>query len=124
MSYHYLASPYTHPDPEVMHRLYYMSALTATNWLLVKHIWTYSPIVHCHEMANRFDLPRHAEYWQAYNRAMLLPAIGLFILDIPGWETSRGVTYEREVAKAESIPITLLRPSGHTYTQIPTEIPV
>jgi Domain of unknown function (DUF1937) len=118
MSYHYLASPYTHPDPAVVLE-HYEAALKATNWLLSKRIWTYSPIVHCHELANRFDLPIHAEYWEEYNRAMLLSAIGLFVLDIPGRKTSRGVIFEWHLARDESIPITLLRPSGRTYTQTP-----
>jgi Domain of unknown function (DUF1937) len=116
MTYHYLASPYTHPSPAVMEQRYEL-AQNALNWLLAKRVWAYSPIVHCHPLVARFDLPRHADFWASFNRAMLSPAIGLLILDIDGWTTSKGIELEIRVAHEERTPISLLRPTGHTYTR-------
>lgn len=106
MSYIYLASPYSHPNPEVMHARYLaVSAECAA--LLRQHDWTYSPIVHCHELARLHGLPTDFEYWKRYNRAMLSSACSLHILTIPGWEESRGVSSERIMAEAAGLPVVL-----------------
>src|SRR6516225_6948685 len=66
----YLASPYSHPLTEVVNKRY-DAALHATAYLLKHHVWVYSPIVHCHELAFTFDLPLNFDFWTDYNFAML-----------------------------------------------------
>ena len=59
MSYVYLASPYTHEDPEVMNRRYEQTAEWVANRL--KEYGgpvIYSPILHCHYMAVTYNLPK------------------------------------------------------------------
>lgn len=104
MTYIYLASPYSHHDPAIRHERY-EAAQKAVHYLLWNRNWTYSPIVHCHELALRFRLPTAFEFWQEYNFAMLRPAKSLHILTIDGWEESRGVYAERLEAQRLSIPI-------------------
>jgi hypothetical protein len=107
MSYVYLASPYSHANPRVMQDRY-ERAMTALNWLINQRIWTYSPIVHCHELAGRFNLPKDIDFWASYDRAMLVPAKALIILTIDGWTISRGIDLERRIALEERIPIKYL----------------
>jgi hypothetical protein len=106
MSFIYLASPYSHPNPQVMHARYLAVAAECAK-LLKAQDWTYSPIVHCHELARMHGLPTDFEYWKRYNRAMLSSASAFYILTIPGWEQSRGVTAERAMAECAGLKTTL-----------------
>jgi hypothetical protein len=75
--------------------------MSATAWLLRQGIWTFSPIVHCHELAKRHSFPRDFLFWQNYNFAMLGASRGLFVLKLPGWQQSKGVA--GEIAKAKEL---------------------
>jgi hypothetical protein len=115
MTYHYLASPYTHPEHEVMERRY-DAALHALNFLLRRKLWTYSPIVHCHALSKSYDLPRTHDFWQAYNHAMLDTAKGLIILAIEGWNESRGIEDELTTARKLLLPVSFLHPNPNDTT--------
>jgi hypothetical protein len=112
MSFTYLASPYTHTSLDLMQQRY-NEVMAATHWLLKHRIWVYSPIVHCHELAIRYRLPRDAKFWQAYNTTMLLASWRLLILTLPNWQDSVGVEYEMEVAEKHSLPINFLSPTTY-----------
>lgn len=107
----YLASPYTDQDEQVMH-LRFKAAEHCTASLLKKRMWVYSPIVHCHQLAQEFDLPKDFEFWKAYNFAMLRHASGMGILKISGWDISKGVTEERKLAKTLGLPTYFFTPDG------------
>lgn len=91
----YLASPYSSPDPGIMSERYTKTMIVAAG-LLRERRWCYSPIVHCHEMAVRFSLPKDFDYWSEYNYHMLERADEFYILALPGWQESRGVEAERQ----------------------------
>lgn len=103
MSYIYVASPYTSPDPAVMQSRY-EQVEQYTAWLLKNGDWAYSPIVHCHPMTTKYNLPVDAEYWQQYNNAMLRGARVVHFLQMEGWEDSRGMAHERRVCDIAGIP--------------------
>ena len=107
MSYIYLASPYSSPEPFVQEERY-LKACRATHYLLAQKIWVFSPIVHCHELAKMVDLPKDATFWKDYNFAMLAGASKLIILRIEGWEASAGVRAERAEADRLEIPFEYL----------------
>jgi hypothetical protein len=109
MTYTYLASPYSHPNPSIM-RGRYQAALAATHYLLTQRIWTYSPIVHSHTLALQYDLPTSFEYWMDYCHAMLAPAHDFMILALDGWQESKGVTEETSLAYALNKPIRFIKP--------------
>lgn len=104
MSFVYLASPYTHKD-QAIRRDRYIQAKYYTAYALVNGIHLYSPIVHCHELAMEFNLPKDFLFWKAYNSAMLAKSSRVSILCIPGWEESKGVSYEKDLAQQLCIPI-------------------
>lgn len=107
----YLASPYTHKDPMVMEQRY-EEALNATAHLIKEGQWTYSPIVHCHEMAKRHAFPTHVEFWKIYNHSFILASLGLVVLQIEGWKDSNGVLDEIDYAMGLGLPVNTLVPLG------------
>lgn len=93
----YLASPYTHPDPLIM-KTRFLLAEQCTAAMLFEGHFVYSPIVHCHEIAQKYSLPSDFSFWKTYNFDMLRRADKFYILDIPGWAESKGVMAERTLA--------------------------
>jgi hypothetical protein len=104
MSYIYLGSPYSSEDQAKQHHRY-RCACRATVYLLNQGIHVYSPIVHCHEIAKDFGLPKDFDFWKEYNFAMLENANLLMILKLDGWKDSKGLDGEIGFATRKSIPI-------------------
>jgi Domain of unknown function (DUF1937) len=93
MSFIYIASPYSDPDPKV--REYrYLQVCYYTIGLLSKHEWAYSPIAANHDMAERFKLEQATIKWLPYNFALLSSAKEMHVLMLDGWKDSFGVTAE------------------------------
>jgi hypothetical protein len=91
----YLASPYSHADPDVMQQRF-EDVRAATAALLAHDEIVYSPIVHGHAIATAHDLPATFDFWMRHCYAMLERADSLYVLQIDGWETSRGVRAEMD----------------------------
>lgn len=107
MGYKYLASPYSDPDP-LVREMRYLRTADVVRTLLKNGLHVYSPIVHCHELAKIWDMPRESEFWDKYNRAMLDSSDGLFILRLEGWSRSVGIGKERVWAVEQFKPITYI----------------
>ena len=105
----YLASPYSHTALDIMHARYLAAARATAHWIGEGHI-IYSPIVHCHDIAVRFRMPRDFEFWQAYNEGMLVKANQMWVLKLDGWELSKGVGHELQFANNLRIPISIVDP--------------
>lgn len=86
----YLASPYSHPEESERTRRYDLT-VTAMALFLKREEKIYSPIVHCHVAAMRFDLPLDYEFWLKYNTHFLERCDSLYVLCIDGWLDSKGV---------------------------------
>ena len=100
----YLASPYSDSDPAVMEQRFLMTE-QALNFLLRRKIWTYSPIVHCHALALKYNLPKDAAYWRDFDRTMIRASSGLILLKLAGWEISKGMAEEIAYAEELGLPI-------------------
>lgn len=106
----YLASPYTARkgdgslDLSLMEERYLLveEALAAC---VRRKTHALSPIVLFHSLALKHALPPHASFWRAHNRALLQRCDAMYVLCIPGWDTSLGVAYELGVAHAMGIPV-------------------
>lgn len=115
MSFRYLASPYSSDNPgEQVYRYY--EAMKCLHWLLKQHIYTYSPIVHCHPMAEKFKLPSNSIFWRKYNRQMIDSSIGILVLKISGWNESVGVIDEIDYALDREREIDYISPIKDGYT--------
>lgn len=104
MPFIYLASPYTSPKAAIR-EVRHSKAEHTVALLLRKNIHVYSPIVHCHELAIKYGLPKDFAFWQSYNRSMLSEASGLWILQIEGWKDSQGVKWEIKFALERNLTI-------------------
>lgn len=100
----YLASPYTSTD-KLLVQYRQMCVEWATAEALRLGWMVYSPIAHCHNLAERYGLPGDAEFWENYNRVMIARADWLWVLALDGWERSSGVKGEIEFAESRGLPI-------------------
>jgi len=105
----YLACPYSHPDRTVR-VMRFEAANRAASMLMDRGEHVFSPISHTHSIAESCDLPLDWEFWQDFERSYLSVANRLFLLLIPGWSTSTGVTAEIAIANKMDILITYLSP--------------
>jgi chromosome condensin MukBEF MukE localization factor len=107
----YLASPYSSPDPIITKTRFLLAEeCVATLIKQGHHIW--SPIVHCHEMARRFDLPTDAQFWKEYNFDFIRRCEALFCLQIEGWMESKGVMMELKLAGEILLPVRFVNVEG------------
>lgn len=103
-TYSYLATPYHDKDPRVMEERYCM-AKDAVYILMQKGFIVFSPIVHCHDLARTFDLPKSFVFWSPYNFAMLRGAHEFIIYDSdPAWLKSEGIAKEKDYADTLALP--------------------
>ena len=105
----YLASPYSDPDPLVMEQRFDAVCRKAGE-LMNTGLVIYSPIAHCHPIAVRVGLPRDWAFWKTFDTVMLKGATAFYILRLPGWDTSKGVKAEREIAESMGVPVTEIDP--------------
>lgn len=108
----YLASPYS-GTVEQMQERYLAAEASLAYWLLAGKI-VYSPIVQCHALAARYEMPTDFNFWQHHNRGMLRVAEELWLLTLDGWTESKGVTAETTFAQQCGIPVFTLHPTMHT----------
>ncbi len=107
----YLASPYSSPDPLIM-KTRFLLAEQVTASFLTRGVYIYSPIVHCHELSSKYELPGDFAFWQGYNFDMLRRADSLAVLAIPGWKESVGVQEEIRFARLAGVPIQAVNDEG------------
>lgn len=114
--YMYIASPYTHSDPMIRQRRF-EKALDFTVWLALKYkLWGFSPIGHSHHMGTMHpELPYTFGFWEAWNNTMIRASVGLVVLQIDGWENSKGIEAEIGYAGMIGKPIYMSRQLWSTY---------
>jgi len=100
----YLASPYSDPDPEVRQRRY-EAAMKVTARLLREGQVVFSPIVYGHVMALRHDLPSEWDFWWMIDEVMLAKCDRLLVLKLDGWNTSKGVRAEINMAEERGMQV-------------------
>lgn len=102
----YLASPYSHPAEAVRIQRFEEATFAAAALMRRGHV-IFSPIVHHHPMV-AFGLPTVWDYWQRADEALLVRCDRLIILKLVGWEQSRGIKGEIEIADRHGIPVEYL----------------
>lgn len=105
MTYVYIGSPYTSFKTDTtakraQEEYRYEEVMRYCTWL-IEHTsyYPFSPIIHCHEWARRYQLPGTAAFWRRYNFAMLNGAQQLHVLNLTGAMDSVGLA--DEIAQAD-----------------------
>jgi hypothetical protein len=102
MSFIYLAQPYTHKDESVRAARFRLAEFLFAHYTNLGEV-IFSPIVHCHRMSVMYEVPSTADYWEKANKAFLDHATAVRVMELPGWEHSKGLTFEMEYWK-DSFP--------------------
>ena len=95
----YVASPYTSFSRKV-EEIRNIEVAAAMGYLMVKlpELAFFSPICHTHPIATLCKLPGNWEFWKRYDEAMLSRCDEIWVLCIDGWEDSKGIAAELELA--------------------------
>lgn len=95
----YLAAPYTHKRYEVRLARFKEVSRKAAELLWQGHL-VFSPITHSHYLAERCGCQFTDEEWKHWYLSFLDHwATHLYVLQLPGWESSKGVNTEIKCAK-------------------------
>lgn len=105
----YLASPYTDANPEVMQRRFELVCLYAAR-LMAGGVHLFCPIAHGHAIALAGTLPRDWEYWGPLSRKMLAGCTELWVLMLPGWDLSKGIAAEIQIAEELGLLVSYIEP--------------
>ena len=100
----YLAVPYTHKDKNViLDRVRRLNTVAFKILASGKHV--FSPVTHCHPLAEIGDLPKDWEFWKAYDTVMLSRCDRVWVLMLEGWKESTGVNAEIKIAEELGKPV-------------------
>jgi len=100
----YLATPYSNGNLEER----YKAACSLCAYIIKKGLTVYSPIVHWHNIAKNFDLPKDFSFWRHHDLVMLSCASNMIIAKMPGWEDSVGIKAELLFCEQNDIPVEFL----------------
>jgi sugar phosphate isomerase/epimerase len=103
----YLATPYTHADPAVMHARFERACEHAGK-LMQQGLVVFCPIAHTHPIAVRCDLPRDWVFWRQFDEAFIAASKRVVVVKMPGWEVSAGIAAEIEIAQRLHKPVEYL----------------
>lgn len=113
--YIYLASPYSSTNPNQRKERFDKVCSVAAQLMLEGHN-VFCPIAHSHPIGEVMDTMLDAGYstngdfWKKQDVPILRHASALFVVTLDGWEESKGVKWEMELAKALHIPIRFISP--------------
>jgi hypothetical protein len=115
MSYIYLASPYSHTDEDVLHQRFEAVCEAAAYIMNRKEDnLVFSPIAHCHPIAMAHNLPKGYDYWQKYDEIMISNCSQVYLLQIDGWQHSKGMRAEAKFASEINKPLVGMIPTKDT----------
>lgn len=104
----YLASPYSYKaDAELMQYRYEENLRVLTEFTL-QGIAVFSPIVTSHNMSAKYKLPCTFDFWQNIDFAAIDHCSHLYVMMLPDWDKSIGVTAEIAYAKKSGKKIVYL----------------
>lgn len=111
LSLAYLASPYSHADEAVREQRFRIVCKVAAALMQAGEV-VFSPIAHSHPIAEAKPGPWAVDhdFWLRQDAPYLYACTKLYVLMLDGWERSRGVAHEVDVARSRGIDIVYLDP--------------
>jgi Domain of unknown function (DUF1937) len=114
----YLASPYSHPDSTVREERFRVVCACCAKLTWEGHD-VFSPIAHTHPIVLcRPELLTGFDIWQRYDEWFLQRCDEVWVLMLPGWTDSVGVTSEIEIARDLGKPIRYLKEDGEHHASL------
>lgn len=95
----YLAAPYSHPDHHVR-ELRTQQASRAAAQLMREGYCVFSPLSHSHPIADHIGNHLEHDFWLNQCLPFVKWCDELWVLELDGWEKSRGIQMEIEAAKS------------------------
>lgn len=89
----YLASPYSHED-EYVREQRFIQTRSAVIKLTSQGQMVFSPIVYYHQIALYGKMPSGYKFWQSLNHSYIDLAESVLVLQLAGWQESKGVQDE------------------------------
>jgi nucleoside 2-deoxyribosyltransferase len=108
----YLACPYSHEKGGIRSMRFDLVNAAAAK-LMREGYLVFSPISHTHPIAERGDLPKGWDFWEAYDRTFIDWADEVHVLMLDGWKESKGVTAEIAIAKELGKPVHYIEDKGN-----------
>jgi len=105
----YLASSYGHRDPAVMQDRYELVCQAAAD-MVAEGQMAISPIAYGHTLLGYREMPGDWEFWQAFCISLLAKCDRMIVLQMDGWQESRGVQAEIRYAETNGIPVDYIEP--------------
>ena len=110
----YLASPYSHPDENVVFSRF-GAVVDAVANLYARGINAYSPIAHSHPVAGAIERIASRKFgtyedWRSHDEEMMSLCTHFVVLALHGWEQSQGVLAEIEYASGIGRQIRIVPP--------------
>ena len=100
----YLASPYSHDNPDVRETRFELAAKAAASLMRQGH-FAFSPIAHSHPLAVHGDLRGDWKFWRDFDHSFFDWCDELWVLTLPEWDKSPGVRAEVVDAQKRGIPV-------------------
>lgn len=103
----YLASPYSHKDPDIMEKRF-EDVCKAQGELIKKfgkdHVFI-GPIAMSHSIAQYSELNTTWEFWQHQDEELIKRCDEVWLIKLDGWQQSKGVRAEIDLACKLKKPI-------------------
>ncbi len=100
----YLATPYSKYEQGI-HMAFVEASIFAAR-LLQKGVNVYSPIAHTHPLAIYGNIdPLDHSIWLNFDNTMLHLSEALIVVEMKGWEDSKGINYEVAYFRARNKPV-------------------
>lgn len=118
----YLATPYSPQEDEdynVMYRRFILTRKYVAYAVSNFRIPLFSPIVHYHEIASKYNFPKDAEWWKDLNHMYMKSSEQLRVLQLNNWDFSKGVAMEIRWAEEQEIPILYVHPVDYATQKAP-----
>lgn len=100
----YLAGPYGSVHSHIKERRYNQLTFVAAQ-LMKRGEVIFSPITHCHYLAQEHASFEGPDFWLHQDLAILRRCDTLIVLRLEGWEQSEGLRREIEFATEHNIPV-------------------
>ena len=107
----YLASPYTHKNPDIQVARFDAVCRVTSVLLKLGHV-VFSPIAYSHQFSE-YGIPNELDFWLKFDAHFINKSSELWVLTIDGWKESVGVKAEIELAIIRGIPVKLVDEKGN-----------